>query len=291
MNAWLPHLLDDLSDPANWAYQPGGPCAAEPTALTTLALAGHGRISAANKAARRLVELQAADGGVAVTAQQTAPCWPTGWAVLAWSRTDALRGERQYREYAERGIRYIQRLHGQTIEQVPDMGHNTQLDGWPWVIGTHPWSEPTAVNLLALKAAGQGNHPRAREAAMMLVDRLLPDGGCNYGNTVVLGNTLRPHAEPTGLVVAALAGETDASGRLHRSLNWLERVVGTVRGGASLAYALLGLRAHGRCIASQSSLLAAAARQGGRWRQSPLRKSLIALAAVDPCALANGGTT
>ena len=33
---------------------------------------------------------------------------------------------------------------------------------------------------------------RTREGVRLLRDRLLPDGGCNYGNTTVLGQTLSP---------------------------------------------------------------------------------------------------
>lgn len=280
MNAWLTAALGDLSDPTNWAYQPGGACAAEPTAIGALALAAHGRVDAAKKACQRLVQLQTADGGVAITAKHSAPCWPTGWAVLAWSKLDALSGESQFADHAERAIDYILSLHGRTMQRLADMGHNTELDGWPWIAGTHPWSEPTAVNVLALKATGRGNHPRAREAAQMLIDRLLPDGGCNYGNTAVFGHELRPHVESTGLVAAALASDADPSGRLERSLHWLEQAVGKARGGASLAYAVIGLSMHQRRPQNAEVLLDAAARQHATWQKSPLRKALLALAAA-----------
>ncbi|HET6884362.1 MAG TPA: hypothetical protein VFI31_29690 [Pirellulales bacterium] len=278
MNGWLHPLLDDLSDAKNWSYQAGGVCAAEPTALAALALAAHRRIDAAQAACDRLTQLQFADGGVPVMADQTAPCWPTGWAVLAWSEFDSLTDDTKYHANAERAVGYILSLHGRTMESLDDMGHNPRLDGWPWVAGTHPWSEPTAINLLALKATGRSQHPRAREAAAMLIDRLLPDGGCNYGNTTVLGQLLRPHVEPTGLVLAALAGEADESGRLQRSLDWLKQIVGQTYGGASLAYALIGLTAHARRPTNADRWLASAA-QSIRWNYQPLRKALIALAA------------
>ncbi len=298
MNAWLAPLLNDLSDPTNWAYQPGGICAAEPTALAALALADHGLLEPARKACRRLVELQADDGGVAVTAQQPTPCWPTGWAVLAWSKMDLLSDNASFAGHIELAIAYILSLHGRTMEPLADMGHNTQLDGWPWVAGTHPWSAPTAINLLALKATGRGGHPRAREAAAMLIDRLLPDGGSNYGNTAVFGRMLRPHVESTGLVVAALAGEADSSGKLGRALSWLEQAVGKTGGGVSLAYAVLGLSAHNRRPTNAEALLAEAARQQTAWQNKPLRKTLLALAAAQRCplmsvtyALAHGNPT
>lgn len=285
MNHWLSTLLDDLSDPANWSYQSGGVCAAEPTALAALALASHRRSEAANNACQRLVELQAADGGVAVTAQRSSPCWPTGWAALAWTKTASLTAEQRYQPNIDRAIGWMLAFQGRTMESLPDMGHNPRLNGWPWIEGTHPWCEPTAVNLLALKATGHDAHPRAREAAAMLIDRLLPGGGCNYGNTTVLGQVLRPHIEPSGVVAAALAGETDPTGRLDRSLQFLEQAARKTRGAASLAYAIIGLAAHGRRPTDSDRLLAFAATQRRSWQSSPLRKALLALAAAQPCPL------
>ncbi len=284
-NDWLSTFLDELSDPSNWSYQPGSVTATEPTAIAALALAAHGRFEAAGHACARLAELQAADGGVAVTAHQDTPCWPTGWAVLAWTKTAALTGSSTYHDQVARAVDWILSLHGCTMQSLPDMGHNPRLDGWPWVAGTHPWSEPTAVNLLALKATGRTNEPRTREAAAMLYDRLLPGGGCNYGNTTVLGQVLRPHIEPSGIALVALAGEPDSDGRLERSLVYLEQVAGTTRGGASLAYALLGLTAHTRRPEMAEAWLAAAARQSRAWQSTPLRKALLALAAAVPCPL------
>lgn len=281
---WLNPLVDELSDSANWCYQSGGAAAAEPMSLAAVALAAHGRPEAAVRACDRLAQMQAADGGVSA-ADPKSPCWPTGWAVLAWSKTDCLVGEAKYVDAIARGIDCILSLHGRTMESLADVGHNPRLDGWPWVAGTHPWSEPTAINLLALKATGLSKHPRAREAAAMLIDRLLPEGGSNYGNTTVLGQVLRPHIEPTGLVAAALAGETDSSGRLERSLVYLERFVGQTRAAASLSYALLALTAHERRPKNAGTWLAAAARETSTWQRSPLRKALIAIAAAEPCPL------
>jgi hypothetical protein len=288
MNNWLAALLDELGHEDHWSYQAGGVVAAEPTALAALALASHGRLDVAHRACQRLVNLQTADGSVPVTASQPGPCWTTGWAVLSWIKTQRSAGKATYRENIDRAIGYILSLHGRTFGSS-DLGHDSRLDGWPWVEGTHPWSEPTAINLLALKASGQGTHSRAVEASAMLIDRLLPEGGCNYGNTIVLGRVLRPHVEPTGLVLAALAGEADPSGRIERSLNYLERAASQTAGGASLAYALLGLAAHDRRPAKAGDWLAAAARQTGPYRTNPLRKALLALAAAEEFSLSSRG--
>jgi hypothetical protein len=100
--------------------------------------------------------------------------------------------------------------------------------------------------VLALKAVGFSEHPRTREAVQLLDDRLLPRGGCNYGNTIVLGQELLPHVQPTGIVVMALAGEPIADTRLPKSLEYLQQQLSAETTTASLCYGLLGLAAHQR---------------------------------------------
>lgn len=275
-----------LADEANWSYQPGGVPATEPMALAALALAAHGRNDAAEKARRKLITLQAADGSLGVTADKPAPQWPTGWAVLAWASADHGRrlGE-PYQEHTDRAVSWILSQHGNTWQRSSKLGHDPSLDGWPWVAGTHPWTEPTAINLLSLKAAGQADHPRAREAARLLLDRLLPEGGCNYGNTSVFGRVLRPHVEPSGLALTALAGEADKAGRIEKTLEYLERTLSPAMGGVSLAYGLIGLTAHGRRPAEADQWISEASRRPTRGIDSPLRHALLALAACQHCPL------
>jgi hypothetical protein len=134
--------------------------------------------------------------------------------------------------------------------------------------------------LLAYRAVNQPQHPRAREAVKLLIDRQLPAGGCNYGNTIVLGQTLRPHVQPTGIAMLALAGESDPSGRLEKSLTWLKWSLGTRSTAASLSWALQGLRAHGREISNAVELLAGAAKRVTEHDRSPHKFALLALAAA-----------
>jgi hypothetical protein len=124
------------------------------------------------------------------------------------------------------------------------MGHNSTLVGWPWVDGTHSWLEPTAWCVLALSACGDRHHPRTREGVQLIADRLLASGGCNYGNTIVLGQELRPHVEPTGLALLALAGQPDRHGRIAAAKRWVSGEIGPKTPVVSLSYALLGLSAH-----------------------------------------------
>ena len=182
----------------------------------------------------------------------------------------------------QRDVRLLgcSRVAGETSERQEYTGHDTMLVGWPWVVGTHSWVEPTAMSVLALRATGLGKHPRAREAVRLLEDRLLSTGGCNYGNTIVLGQTLRPHVEPTGAAMMALGGEPDRSGRMSRAIAYLESTLGPTTTPASLAYGLLGLAAHGRVPSQAAAWLAACTAQSLR-RQSSLELALLGLAVLE----------
>jgi hypothetical protein len=222
-----------------------------------------------------LTSLAGVDGSVGPEFGEAAPGWPTGWAVLAWT---ALANKTPY-PISERGVAWLLASGGETSPRNPDIGHDSSLRGWPWVQGTHSWIEPTAVNVLALKATGRSDHPRTREAVRLLIDRLLPEGGCNYGNTTVLGQALRPHAEPSGLALAALAGERDASGRIERTIDYLEQTLNRETTSMSLAYGLIGLAAQDRTPRAAETWLASAAGRGGR-EAAPYKLALLALAAL-----------
>jgi hypothetical protein len=79
-----------------------------------------------------------------------------------------------------------------------------------------------------------------------VLDRLLPSGGANYGNTIVLGQPLLPHVQPTGIAMWALAYAATSDDRIEKSLRYLETAIGPGSAPASLAFACLGLSAHGR---------------------------------------------
>ena len=133
--------------------------------------------------------------------------------------------------------------------------------------------------MLALKAAGQATSRADREGVRLLIDRQLPGGGCNYGNTFVLGQLLRPHVQPTGIALLALAGEADASGRIAKSVAWLRRSIGPETTPLSLAWALLGLRAHGVDAAAGRRVARRAHARASASDRSPHKLALLALAA------------
>lgn len=78
----------------------------------------------------------------------------------------------------------------------------------------------------------------------MLMERQLPHGGWNYGNTIVFGQELRPQPHTSGLALAALAGRLPPE-KVSRSIDYLNERIAGVRSPLSLAWGLLGLGAWG----------------------------------------------
>ncbi len=272
--SWLDQTLDELSRLPAISYLPGGRAAAEPTALAALAFAAHGRVEAAKRAAAALASMQQTNGEVAVRAEEKSPGWPTSLAICAWHSTDAT----VYRQRIDNALTWLHANRGRAIERSVDFGHNTELVGWAYAEQTHSWVEPTAFGVLALRAAGQPDDPAAREGVAVLIDRQLPSGGLNYGNTEVLGQLIRPHVEPTGIALIALAGESDASGRLAKSHAWLQQAIGPTATPLSLAWGLLGLRAQGIVPPDADQWLSAAAARVQSRDRSPHKLALLALA-------------
>jgi hypothetical protein len=245
-----------------------------------LALAGYGRYEPARQAADWLADAQAGNGAVSVRPGHSTPRWPTSLAVLAWLADAAIPGGPPRQANIDRAVSWILSMGGEILETAPYLGHDTTLVAWPWVQGTHSWIEPSALHLLALKAAGLADHARAREAVRLLIDRQLPSGGCNCGNTFVMGAQLRPHTQPTGLALLALAGEQDSSGKVERSLQQLARNISARSTISSLAWALHGLAAHDRAPAQANAWLETAHQRSRKWGQSPYKDALAALASL-----------
>src|SRR5262249_35705100 len=153
------------------------------------------------------------------------------------------------------------------------------LVGWPWVIGTHSWQEPTAWSVLALKFLGFATHPRTREGVRLLIDRLLPEGGCNYGNTYVLGQKLRPQIEPSGLTLLALAGEDSDDPRISRTIKYIAAAISEQTTPISLSYGLIGQNAHRRAPADAAAWLESAYARTIKREPAPLTIALLVLAA------------
>lgn len=284
---FLDDVLSQLSALAVSGYHQRGETATEPAALTAIALLAHGQSSAAQRWIDWLLARQEPQGDLGVDAAQATPYWPTGWCVLAWQLAQEQgAGDRRLQPAIDRGVQAIFRSHAMTVDHVERMGHDPSIPGWAWVDGTHSWVEPTAMNVLALRHTGYADHPRARDGLRLLANRLMERGGANYGNTTVMEQELRPHIQPTGLALLALAGQPDSSGRLALSADYLLRELDDRTATASLCYALLGLAAQD-CWPKHADVLldAAAARTLARDPAAyPL--ALLTLASLgDACPL------
>ena len=241
------------------ADRPQGQFRIDATAWTIITLSALDESPALiDRCRARLRSEQGNDGRVWVSRENPDTFWPTALAVLAWQDSPACT------DAQKRAVKFLLETSGvhDRLQSTEVAGHDAALKGWPWVANTHSWIEPTVLSIIALKAAGYGRHDRVKEALRMILDRQLPHGGWNYGNTLVFGRELRPMPESTGAALTALAGHVE-KGVVARSLDYLQGGVNGSRTPVSLGWGLLGLAAwhmwpsNGlrlveRCLANQS---------------------------------------
>jgi hypothetical protein len=244
--AAIDRAIDRLAAAPLGGYHPDGEAASEPIAWAAIALADAGRSDSAVVAARWLAEHQTADGSVGVTESQDAPYWPTALAMLAWQAVDA----EAFSDRIALGAAWALRQQPWTRPRDPKFGHDSALAGWSWAPATHSWLEPTAFFVVALRVAGLADDPRRLEGVRLLVDRLLPSGGANYGNTIVFDQELLEHPQSSGVVAWALAGEAIDDPRLEKTIGRLESAITRPTGVASFAWAVRGLAAQHRASAA-----------------------------------------
>jgi hypothetical protein len=290
--SWKSALIESLRRQPIGGYLPDSEPASEPVALASLALLAADQLAAALRAANWLIERQQADGSVGVSAAESTPMWPTSLAIIVWSALDLHTASNMFAAAVGSGLRRILAVEGKTSPRSDDVGHDTTLVGWPWVSGTHSWLEPTALAVLALKHAGHGKHPRTREAVQVLIDRQFASGGCNYGNTSVLGQELMPHVQPTATVLLAVVDERP-SARIAASVTWLAAQWPTLSGLASRCLAAMALAAHQQLPADVDTALQREYQRAVRREISTYQQALLLLAAQHrggllPAELAEG---
>lgn len=272
---WEQVVQERAAEPA-CGYQPGQSPAAEPTAFAALLLAAHGRHTDAEPALAMLLKAQSASGAVMVRTTEDSPGWPTSLAILAWLSAE---DPAKYSAAITKAKHWLLEAKGTIIERSTELGHNSELLAWSWAENTHSWVEPTALHIVALKALGLADHPRVREGVAMLIDRQLETGGWNYGNTTVLGQLLRPHQQPSGTALLALADEKDPSGRLTKSQTYLQNSLSAATPATSLSFSLLGLGVYKIVPAESEAWLVAAMERVMSHDKSPYKQVLLALAA------------
>jgi hypothetical protein len=222
-----------------FAPYPGESFRPDATAWAVLALeAWGGNRNPTRIACRRLARSQLPDGRVPVVESHPQSFWPTSLALFAWKKIPGFKQE------LDLAVEFLLSNGGQhqPKKQNGILGHDSSIEGWPWVENTHSWIEPTALAVLALKACGYAQHERVSQAVRMILDRQLPSGGWNYGNTFVFGKELPPIAECTGHALCALAGFAEVND-VRLSIDYLSREAARIRTPLTLCWSLFGLAA------------------------------------------------
>jgi uncharacterized protein (DUF362 family) len=203
--------------PGGWGYRETGSAHLEPTCFAMLALAAdRAKYGALIERAKTVVEsYRQPDGTYRHPAARPEAAWTTSLVLFTYHRlgidTFALRDRLL-------GIR------ARVVKKDPEVLDMVDIDvsllGWPWALETFSWVEPTAWACTALRATGQGSHPRVREGLRLILDRAFDTGGVNYGNRTVLGKKTDPIPGPTAALLIALQGATGEP-RLDAAIGYL----------------------------------------------------------------------
>ena len=241
MNRKIQQAIEDIKSrelpDGGFSILTEGSPAPEATAWAVIALkSSAAHLDSAGRACDWLTSIQHPDGRVTAVEGCDGTVWPTPICIIAWKCLE------RYREPMNAGIQFLLDSKGQHYvkKSGSPVGHDTSIVGWPWIENTHSWIEPTCLSIIALKSCGYKDHPRIREAVRMILDRQLPSGGWNYGNTTVFGKELLPNAENTGQALSALSGMTGEDAIIG-SLRYLDASIRKVRTPMALAWMLHGL--------------------------------------------------
>ena len=222
-----------------FAQRPGGEFRADATAWSIRSIDKYTASSqTVENACRLLASIQLPSGRVPVTKSNPAAYWPTPLAILAWKKAGGFNRE------IELSANFLLTTSGLPFKKKDDSfgGHDTELKAWSWVENTHSWIEPTAMAMLALSSTGSDKHDRFQEAIHMMLDRQLPSGGWNYGNTTVFSRELLPMPEYSGQALCALSGYAQAQ-QVLKSIEYAKDQLPNLITPLSLCWCIFGLKA------------------------------------------------
>ncbi len=239
---------------------------ADATAWGVMALSTHIPSAAfCEQGQKYLKTQQAPDGHISVSPQYPSGSWPTPLAIFGWHQSSL------YQSAQDRAVQFLLEFSGYHWDKLDPkaIGHDTSLKGWPWVANTHSWVIPTGLAMTALQLVGQGMHARVQTAKSMILDRQLPHGGWNYGNTFVFGKELHPLPECTGVALQALS-YFEEERTVERSLDYLLKTLPSIHTPISLGWAILGLGAWGFKPSNSEELILASLDLQKRYGPYPL---------------------
>ncbi len=222
-------------------YQTGKEARPDSTAWAVIALSiGHTPDMACEQGRAYLRKQQDSMGRVCISPHHPKASWPTPLAMLAWHNSP------NYGISENLSSQFLLAFTGNHPPKSDPsvIGHDPTIIGWPWIADTHGWIIPTGMAIFALQVARLGAHARVKEGQAMILNRQLPHGGWNYGNTSVFGQELHPLPECTGIALQALANDINIQD-VESSLDYLLKKISTLHTPISLGWALLGLGAWG----------------------------------------------
>ncbi len=242
MGRWRSFSKMRLPD-GGFPYAPGLRSAVEPTVHAVLAgLAGGVNLDELTSSITWLSGKRNQDGSLPCSSESPDQgLWVTAPYIIAMAKAGDTRA-------ASAGVDFLLSFVSITVNNTKINDLDGSLVGWPWGTGAFSWVEPTAWGVLALEAAGKGEHPRAEEGRRVLIDRQIPCGGWNYGNKSVYGQELIPFVDTTALALLALYGRVSEHS-ITSSLKFLEDASATEESPYALALSSLALRRCHRPIA------------------------------------------
>ncbi len=245
--------------------------------LALNAISPSSNASLIENARNRIAQDQHPDGSISISQDQPHAVWPTPLAIFAWN------GALHHKGNQTRAVQFLLHhtgLHFEKEDGNAVIGHDTSIPGWPWITHTHSWVQPTALCMIALSINGHKTHQRVQDGERMLLNRQLPQGGWNYGNTTILRKELQPFPETTGIALIALSGRV-AQSTVEPSLTYLTRVFPKLKTPLSLCWSLLGLRAWGIApSAAQDRLMTCFKRESRYGQYDPVSLCLLLGTAV-----------
>ena len=262
---------------------PVAPATVESTAYAIMA-AGEAR---AERGAQWLWGAQLPTGAFPHSPAVPEPSWSTAVALVALGQgashgsTERLaRAARWLAARRGRKLGWWAQYLGLLRPKEERVDQDVSLEGWPWHEAASSWVEPTALALIALRMVAAPSAElaaRIAEGELLLMDRMCPGGGWNYGNKRVLDFQLEPFPDVTALALLALRSGPFQD-RMSESLARLGELLASTPSALALSLGALALDAYGHPTERWRSALAARhAQRQDRLEARSLALSILAL--------------